>query len=208
MLALKRMNVPILSRQHSTNLHLPSEVLDHVAGLLHESTCRQLDTLFAFSLVSHQFRKSALPLLFGIVSHVICDRHEHCERGQLRRLLESTDLLGYVHTLHVLRPLEKQEYEATDGKIATEGLIQEHTSADLHVVRTCLPFMQRLRRIRYEIYRAGNHRLLLRVAIRVVIQLCIRSQRLTDSQTRLFRCFSTPYSYHVARRSTVRSHSR
>ena len=138
------------------NLQLPSEVLDHIGGLLYESSCRQLDTLVAFSLVSRQFRKSALPFLFGTVSHVVRDRLDQRERGLLRRLLNHKHLLGYVHTLHVLRPLGTQEFVAPDVETAAKSLTHEHMSSDLQAIRESLPFMHRLRRIRYAIAVAGS----------------------------------------------------
>ena len=149
MLALKTMKLPPPTGEHATQHQLPSEVLDHVAGLLYEGSCYQLDTLSAFSLVSNHFRKSALPFLFGTVSHVVRDRLNHREHGLLRRLVDSPHLLGYIHTLHVLRPLETENFVPPKDLDTAQELAREHMALDLRVLRGSLSLMNRLRRIRY-----------------------------------------------------------
>lgn len=149
MLALKSMK-PI--EQAKAPPQLPSEVLDLVAGLIYEDSFRQLDSLYAFSLVSHQFRKSALPVLFGSVSHVIRDRQEQKDQSCLHRLRNHPHLLCYVHILHVLRPSNIVGFHPPIEEVTTHNLIQEQISSDLQVVQESLPLMLRLRRLRYAIY--------------------------------------------------------
>lgn len=149
MLALKTMTMPSLAARHEMHPQLPVEVLDNIAEHLYESSYYQVDVLLAFSLVSQQFRKSALTFLFGTVTHVVRDRWNHCQRGQLQSLQRHPQLLSYVHTLHILRPLGKQEYEVDDTENFTVTQAHERTLLDLQVLRESLPLLQRLRRIRY-----------------------------------------------------------
>ena len=142
------MNLPLAAGEQSARLQLPSEVLDHVAELLYEGSCRQLDTLFAFSLVSKHFRKSTLPFLFRTVSHVVRDKLYQQECGLLRRLLENRHLLDYIHTLHVLQPEENLEFAGPTDQYAAGKLSRELQASDLRVIRSSLIHMGRLRRIR------------------------------------------------------------
>ncbi|KAJ9607449.1 hypothetical protein H2200_008522 [Cladophialophora chaetospira] len=160
MLALKTMKLPPPPGEHATHHQLPSEVLDHIAGLLYEGSCRQLDTLAAFSLVSNHFRKSALPFLFGTVSHVVRDRLNHREHGLLRRIRQRPHLLGYIHTLHVLRPQEAEDDVYPHGPEAAQEVARELMALDLQVLSECLPLMHRLRRIRLDCSAASAQQIL------------------------------------------------
>ncbi|OAP59189.1 hypothetical protein AYL99_06487 [Fonsecaea erecta] len=162
MLALKSMRLPYSAAdpRHTTKakIQLPSEVLDVVAELLYESSCRQLSSLLPFSLVAHHFRKSALPFLFGTVSHVIRDRPDQRGYGLLRCLLDDCHLLGYVHTLHFQRPLEIPDLEGREHTPWATG--RDQFDSDLEVVRQSLPFMHRLRRIRLDCSAAAAYEVL------------------------------------------------
>ncbi|KIW88761.1 uncharacterized protein Z519_10808 [Cladophialophora bantiana CBS 173.52] len=159
MLALKSMKLPYSGAEHwhatKEKVQLPSEVLDLIAELLYEGSYRQLDSLLPFSLVSRQFRKSALPFLFGTVSHVIRDRLDQRKHGLLSWLLDNRHLLGYVHTLHVQRPLEIPDFSPPQN-----GDNGEHYYSDLRAVRESLPLMHRLRRIRLDCSAAAAYQVL------------------------------------------------
>ncbi|OQV09502.1 hypothetical protein CLAIMM_13618 [Cladophialophora immunda] len=152
MLALKSMRLPysIADPWHATKpkVQLPSEVIDLIAELLYESSCRQLSSLLPFSLVARHFRKSALPFLFGTVSHVVRDRLDQRKHELLRCLLDDHHLLGYVHTLHVQRPLEIPDFKSPDNAASADS--REHYYSDLGEIRDSLPFMHRLHRIRLD----------------------------------------------------------
>jgi hypothetical protein len=153
MLALRSMNVSFPTRTggHARNIPLPLEVLDRIAEILYQDSCEQLDALRAFSLVSKQFRKSALALLFRIVSFVVRDELFHEKSGLLHILLDKPHLLCYVHTLHVLRPIKDPEYVFLEDQQTVERLRLEQKTSDLQVIHNCLPFMSRLRRLRYRL---------------------------------------------------------
>ncbi len=158
MLALKTMKLPPSMGEQATRRQLPSEVLDHIAELLYEGSCRQLDTIFIFSLVSKQFRKSALPFIFGTVTHVVRDQLSHRAHGLLRRMVDSPHLLRYIHTLHILRPLEIEYFVPPEDLGAGQELFQDHRALDLRVLSDSLPLMHRLRRIRYASWQTGSPR--------------------------------------------------
>lgn len=148
MLALKSMRMPSAT-EHATNFELPSEILDLVAEILYDTTCRQLDILLPFSLVSRHFRKSALPFLFGSVSYVVRDRENQKGHELLRLLLDHPHLLRHVHTLHLLRPLDKSDRVSSPDRVPALPRNSDQRNKDLDVIDKALPLMHRLRRIRY-----------------------------------------------------------
>ena len=150
MLALKSMRMTLPAIEHATSVQeLPSEIIDLIAEQLYESGFGQLDTLYSFSFVNHQFRESALPFLFSTISHSVRDRLDQKEHGLLRRLLYHPGLICHVRNLHVVRPPDIIGFAPSLDAATDQRLSLEHQSSDLRVIRECLPLMLRLRRIRY-----------------------------------------------------------
>jgi hypothetical protein len=149
MLALKGTRMSQLTDRHSPQSQLPSEILDEIARLIHHDSYYQIESLIPLSLVSKQFRKSTLPFLFATISHGIREGKSRQRYGLLRRLLDRAHLLACVHTLHVVRPPISSELDESHSIEDTENIAERHWLADCQIVRDSLPWMSRLRRIRY-----------------------------------------------------------
>ncbi|KAI1629145.1 hypothetical protein EDD37DRAFT_38558 [Exophiala viscosa] len=151
MLALKSMRVPPTATEHATTFQgLPSEILDIIANQIYDGGLGQVDELLTLSLVSRPFRRSALPLLFKTVSHVVRDRLDQNEHGALRRLLNHPHLLRYIQIVHVVRPTAAHGFVPSLDHATTQRLTREHTSSDLQVLKEALPLMTRLRCVRLD----------------------------------------------------------
>lgn len=149
MLALKSMRMHPLAMEHATKFQeLPSEMLDLIAAHLYETGFGQAETLLAFSLVSRQFRWSALPFLFNTATHVVRDRLDQCEHGFLPWLLNHPHLLRHVQHVHILRPPDIRTFIPSLDQAGADNLTLEHRTSDLRVLKDSLPWMDRLRRIR------------------------------------------------------------
>ncbi|KIX06215.1 uncharacterized protein Z518_04190 [Rhinocladiella mackenziei CBS 650.93] len=123
---------------------LPSEIVDQIAEQVYETNFHQLDSIFAFSLVSQQFRQSALPFLFGQISHVVREDKHDVSHKLLHRLLDHPHLLRHVRTLHITR-IGRGDSPLKGVEAFTHG----SRSEDLRVIEQALPFMPRLRRMRF-----------------------------------------------------------
>ncbi|KAK6382161.1 hypothetical protein LTS17_004047 [Exophiala oligosperma] len=151
MLALKSMRVPSLATEHATTFQeLPSEIVDLIANELFDGGFGLADGLLTFSLVSRQFRRSALPFLFSNISHVVRDRLDQQEHGALRRFLNHPHLLRHVKDLHIARPADIRGFVPSLDAASAQCLAEEHKGADLQVIKKSLPLMTRLHRIRMD----------------------------------------------------------
>lgn len=153
--------VPQLRHERAKDVQMPAEVWDSVAEYIYESSSCQPDSLHSFSLVSRHIRKSALPYLFKSVSHGI--RHTASVfrdiAGQLHLIANRPDLLSHVHTLTLLYPPHKPELDLPpitpeESQGLGRNFAQENLISDLTVLQQSLPFMVRLRRIRYDTLQA------------------------------------------------------
>ncbi|KAK5035839.1 hypothetical protein LTR13_005409 [Exophiala sideris] len=143
--------MPPSATEHAiTFQELPSEILDIIANQVYDGGLGQFDELLTFSLVSHPFRRSALPFLFKTVSHVVRDRLDQNEHGGFRRLLNHPHLLRFIQMVPVVRPTEIHGFVPSLDQTTTQRLTREHMSSDLQVLKAALPLMTRLRRIRFD----------------------------------------------------------
>ena len=145
MLALKEMDVSLATTEDRTQPQFPSELLDQIAQHIYQGSFRQRESLHPFSLVSKHFRKSALPLLFGTVSHSVREELYHEPRGLFPYLLDRPNVLGYIDTLHLVQPAKIRDFMCDEDEADFKWPAHENKVADLQMIRHSLPYMHRLR---------------------------------------------------------------